>query len=279
MVNGTTKTLQPLQKRQGQALVEFAFVSIVLVTILAGTLGLGVMLLRANIGVVAVSSISNTLDQQIDEVEFDNVITLTDALAGNNTTPAYFQEIDLVLTAVEYNEARNDFASSGVSLVIRDLLPLYEFHRFENGEEVYHFPGTIMERVSDNEMIILVPITNSRDSENRQVIDRWVKPVEFEIPVPQTDPPIATVKVNHPVSSGILIAYSDTGEFTQNGDPVRRPVSSEVSPSSAAIPTGYQLKTPGGYGYDSAFAYLTTVRIFQRVLTQSSTFRAKQSEP
>jgi hypothetical protein len=272
--------------RSGQAMVEFAIISFVLVTILTGILGLGIMLLRGNMGVVATNSVSNLLDLEFDSSvidisdAIDDNVQLTETLATTSRVPSgptYYSETDLVLSPADYRQARDDFETSGRSLAIKSLLPLYEYDALR---DVYHFPGTIVKRNSDSDLTVLVPLTSGRDSNNLQIISEWRRPVELNYLPPDTvsgTPAKATISINYPASSGVLIAYRNTGEFTDNGDPVRSPISSEVSPESVSLGSvfnaDYDIETAGEYGVDSAYAYLSEVRVYQRVFTQSSTFR------
>jgi hypothetical protein len=297
IVNRKSTTQATIANRSGQAMVEFAIISFVLITILTGILGFGLMLLKANIGVVAVGSISNLLDREFTSVEIEKIegsddsaklITALARLTRDATGQVYFSETDLVLEPERYRQALTDFEASGVSLVIKSLLPLYQW---DDARERFHFPGTIVRRVSDDEFTVLVPLTNTRDDSNLYVISNWLRPVDFTYDPPEpppSDPPSApegkpakaTVTINYPASSAVLIAYRDTGELTPNGDPVRSPISAEISPNSMEVSLAfggeYTIDADGDTGIDSAYAYGTRVHIFQRVFTQSSTFRFRE---
>ena len=137
------------------------------------------MLLRANIGAVAVASVSNRLDREIDSGtisdtdELINVLaTETRGIGGAND----YSESDLVLTPSEYEQARTDFDASELSFVIQSLLALYQY---DQARDVYHFPGTIVKRTSDQELTVLVPLTGGSDSNKLQIISQWSKPIEL----------------------------------------------------------------------------------------------------
>jgi hypothetical protein len=290
IVNRNSTAPATIAKRSGQAMVEFAIISFLLVTILTGILGLGLIFLRANIGVVAVASASNLLDMEISSSEIEGGVDYNKELVEELAAPSpsregrkYFTETDLVIDEARYRLARENFRLSDVSLILEPILPLYQYAELAPDRAVFHFPGTIVKRTSDNELTVIVPVTNNRDTEHRQIISGWRRPIEF-VYWPSGGgtgvPAKASVSITYPVSSGVLIAYRDTGEETAMGDPVRAPISAEISPDSVDLASvfegAYTINTPGEYGYDSAYAYLTEVRIFQRVLSQSSTFRFRE---
>lgn len=249
------------------------------------------MLLKANIGVVAVGSIANLLDQEFESRPLSNSENISDDeqwvkaimdRAHPRTGRKYFSEADLVLDAETYTQAQADAASSSVSMLVESLLPLYQYAELQNPtRKVFHFPGTIVRRVDNNELTVLVPLMGSLDDENRYSIARWLRPVDFTYMHADAGKPAkGTVTLNYPASSAVLIAYRDTGEPTPNGDPVRSPISAEISPNSVDVSSAfggeYTIDADGDLGIDSAYAYGTRVHIFQRVFTQSSTFRFQE---
>lgn len=170
-------------RRSGQALIEFAFVSIVMVTLFMVAFALGLMLLQsmvtANAGASAgrilhhhprLSPEAFALMREIDGVpnEFDianptaseimRLITadftgsmdsaeleFTDRFGG----PLYDERL-LVLTREEYD------APSALPELNRLLLPNYIY---DADRDRFRYPGAVVERDIDNRLTVLVPLT------------------------------------------------------------------------------------------------------------------------
>jgi|GEM_PF-1676597 len=180
----TRNVSHPSHRRSGQALIEFAFVSIVMVMLFTVGFSLGLMLLQGMITANAGASAGRILHhhprlspeafammREIDDLpnEFDvanptssEVMRLITADFPDDTTdpvelefiqrfgePLY-DERGLVLTRDEYN------APADLPELNRLLLPNFIY---DADRDRFRYPGAVVERDSDDALTVLVPLT------------------------------------------------------------------------------------------------------------------------
>lgn len=177
--NGST----PSHRRRGQALIEFAFVSIVMVTLFTVAFSLGLMLLQgmvtANAGASAgrilhhhprLSPEAFAMMREIDDLptEFEvanptssEVMRLITADFTGSVEPSELEFTDrfggplyderrLVLTREQYN------TPADLPELNRLLLPNFIY---DADRDRFRYPGAVVERDSDNALTVLVPLT------------------------------------------------------------------------------------------------------------------------
>jgi len=222
------------RNRNGQALIEFAFVSVVLTMIVLGILGLGLMLIHATATAATSINASMLFDLKIDEEDELGDNPTVEDIYSDLRDGYHFNEKDLVLSAEEFFDPNPDPTSGRdrVATLNQKMLALYFY---DIDRQVYRYPGTVVQTDIDGETedTILIPIF---DQETQSITD-WKHPVEISYD-PDQDSQTANISIwmaSQP--STLLVYYVDN-----QGNTVGGPQEAGIG-TIASLPTGYSLST------------------------------------
>ncbi len=205
-----------MKKRKGQALVEFALVSLVLVIILTAVLSLGLMFLQ---GATAQGIAANAREFLSGKITADNN---TEEQIYAALAP-YYDERYLVLD-------RDDYYNLELPRINSWMKPLYQYDHDLN---VFRYPGTVVKH--DDVRTVLIPqVSRTAGSET---ITAWLRPVE----VGNIDSTSFEVTINFPAQAAAMIEYTSS--------PIDRDSRDPVLANDATV--NVQASLPGGYGFAS----------------------------
>lgn len=276
--------------RKGQALVEFALVSLACVLGVCGLVGIGIMLLHA--GIV------NNIGGSCRDLLFERITSRPMTSDDENEMRMYvYQELE---TQNLYNENhlslspedfRNGTYEGGPLASINKLmLPLYQYDR---DYDVYRYPGTIVIRVpvlpgQPRGNSILVPRLSPTGAAPR--ITQWYQPLEINDFSPKGAGVIPTsfaLTINFPSQSAVMHEHTHALEDIDENFISWVPANDSES-SDASLPNGYSFNSTvvqpvdedlalnrGKYGLGSSPTYATQIRPFRKVFYSTVIVRLK----
>ena len=219
-----------LRNRNGQALIEFAFISVVMTLFIMGLLGLGMMLIHATATAATSINASMLFDLEVEKTSINQtnhdeaIRDLYEQLRQMNL----FKAEDLVLTPAEFSEALN--GGESVAKLNRKMLSQYFY---DIDRQVYRYPGTVVETQIDSqtEDTILIPIFEQAT----QSITGWRHPVKIDYELDSNSVDVWIWMASQP--STLLVYYVDN-----EGNTVGGPQEAGIG-TVASLPTGYSLST------------------------------------
>lgn len=277
--------LQPSRRaRRGQALLEFAFISIVLVVLLSAIVTLGQYLYWAQSLQGAVDSAA----QEIARFEFQadgrlglGDLTLTDQddilMFDNDFRQSIYDERHLVLDEVGEEDNLPLLNRMLVSAMI-----------FDPDLQCQRFPGAVVTN-AEGHPTVLIPVLNDAGTAYR-----WVAPVEEIVQdgnvrpyALSTDPDvlsgIVALRINYPAQSATSLAYVEV-----DGGEQAPQVADDSEVTIDPLPAHYQLYYPspnpphvdgesgvhaGQYGLGQHLALQTKIRPYRKVLSVQAVYR------
>ena len=299
--------------RRGQVLLEFAVVAFLMTLLLGAMLAFGFLFYSANI----VQQAADVGAQELARHPFNPTGTFTEGLDDSGLFDEKFLYCQIGGLGEEdlpdgYNP--NDYyeLQDQMPLINRLLFPLYIYDRDLNA---IRYPGTVVERTSDSELTVLIPIVGTRDETTGvENITEWRKVVEEITPLGEDEGPysinstttgqldtgMVALRINYPYQSAALVAYQQKdsdGNVLEVSDAVGRDDITNVviqanddAVTNATLPDGYSLTTPtfdattyglahrGEFGLGSLQAHATTVRPFRKVITAQGIYRREVFE-
>lgn len=265
-------------RRNGQALIEFAVISLVTTILVAAVLSYGLLILGANVLQQAVDVGAQELARMPLPAQMafgDSPYDTGSALHEPKVMQELFDEQHLVidLTAGEVDDFTNK------PLINRLLRPLMIYEEaVVNGasRRLIRYPGALVESTANHpltgnkELTVLIPIIGARDpvtgvetiAEWRHVVEEirsnGIGPFSLASSDPANlsfQPGVVAMRINYPYQSGALVAvqYKDAGGAllsTQDAltqDVVNSPIQADDSSvTNAMIPVGYGLVVTDG---------------------------------
>lgn len=300
--NGTNQS----HRRKGQALIEFAFVSIVMVTLFTVAFSLGLMLLQsmvtANAGASAgrilhhhprlspeafhqmrgidgdpnAYDIANPTASEIMRLitaDFTGSMVLAESEFNNRFGGPLYDERLLVLSRAQYN------TPADLPELNQQLLPNYIY---DADRDVFRYPGAVAQRVSDNALTVLVPLTEGIVNScfdtgdcseyDPNTLTFWLPPLRIckvsNTCLGLTDALRAdgsfVITITFPAQAGSLVAFRPVRDADENiiEDEFGNEIRTRVEVNDAAIndligppPAGYTLSPVGS---NPNFASLST---------------------
>lgn len=221
--------------RRGQALIEFAFVSIVMTMLVLGFLGLGMMLIQATTTAATSINASMLFDLKIEEETSPGVNPTVDEIYQQFRQEGHYNEKDLVLTAAEFFDPENDLGAAGRDRVATLNQKMFALYFYDIDRQVYRYPGTVVQTEIDGqtEDTILIPIFDQAT----QSITNWKRPVEISYD-PGQDSQTANISIWMASQPSTLLVYYVDDQGNTVGGPQEA-----VNGSVASFPSGYGLST------------------------------------
>lgn len=283
---------QKPRQRQGQALLEMAFLIPLLVIIIGATISFGLFFFQTNVMQQAVD---------VGAMEIARFPFTPDAQMGLGDLNVDPNDTSLLMNDERFKDEIYDeerlvldpgFDVNDLPLLNRLLVPLMVLD-FIDGEQVRRYPGAVVTNGNGNRTILIPVMAYDRNTGTESLI-QWVAPVE-EIQTGDGDRPyslsatsastsfapgMVALRVNFPVQSTTLVNRTgEQGELIIDAD--------DASISDGDTGTNYSLVIPnesgpadttihsGRYGLGRQAALLRTagVRPFRRVLSTQSIYR------
>lgn len=234
-ISPVSKKALVLRNRNGQALIEFAFVSVVLTMLVLGILGLGLMLIHSTATAATSINASMLFDLKIDEENELGENPTVEDIYRKFRDGGHFNEKDLVLTAAEFFDPENEQGDAGRDRVATLNQKMFALYFYDIDRQVYRYPGTVVQMDIDGETedTILIPIFDQAT----QSITGWERPVEISYD-PVQDSQTANISIwmaSQP--STLLVYYVD-----DQGNTVGGPQEAGIG-TVASFPIGYNLST------------------------------------
>lgn len=226
-----SKKTVDLRNRNGQALIEFAFISVVMTLFVMGLLGLGMMLIHSTATAATSINASMLFDLEVEKACVDQTNNDDEAIKDiyeQLRQKNLFKEEDLVLTPAEFSDALN--GGESVAKLNRKMLSQYFY---DIDRQVYRYPGTVVETQIDSqtEDTILIPIFEQAT----QSITGWRHPVKIDYELNSNSVDVWISMASQP--STLLVYYVD-----DQADTVGGPQEAGIG-TVASLPTGYSLST------------------------------------
>jgi len=274
------------KRRQGQLLIEFAFVALILYLLLAGIIEFGRALFAAQVLQQAADSAARELSRTSLPAAG---MPLTGPMGALATTPggqAIYSENYLVVTVAQLNgQALPDyFAQQNVPRLNQLLMPLMVFN---SSQQLYQYPGQLVPdgtrpsgftvqiplvtytagtgvlSPSTDAIIAMIPIVEEitpQPSPNLFSPDPTWSPFNLlATNLPPTQQGLIALRINYPFQAATLSAYTTNASGQQS--PVVTSESGDLGPYAGA----------DGLGRLDALG--KTVRPFRRVLSAQAIFR------
>lgn len=258
--------------RRGQSLVEFAIISLVLTLIVAGLLGLAIMLMQGTMTANASISASMLFDQQINQSEVQTTEDIYQRLRDLNL----YDDAALVLTKDQYESAR-DGTDANFPRLNQKMLGLYQW---DPDRQRYRYPGTVV--TYNGAPAILIPKVEYDESET---ITAWYRPVQIDYTPGQIAVDVTLYMASQPAA---LMSYPVDADGFSIGNPIE--ANDDTVVVTAALPTGFNFDATvveqteiasvnrGNFGLGELYAYNTSVRPYRVVISNEGTFRLVESE-
>lgn len=246
------------RRRRGQALVEFAVVSFVLLLIVAGLLTFGFLLFGANIVQEAV----DVGAQEFARLPLPAVVEFPELGATGRTStdpssattgsgrpnvfahPTFkariFDEQHLVIDLdadLAPGQSVDDYLADK-PLINRLLRPVLVYEELSDGRRLVRYPGALVTNSGTGELTVLVPRVAERNAaDGRETDVEWhavveeireagptppttLGPLSLDSQVTGVDPGMVALRINYPFQSGAMVAYRyRRGDGTFAGSP------------------------------------------------------------
>lgn len=212
MKSPRTKPTRFARRRRGQALVEFAMISLVMYLLLAAMLEYG----RAIFAAQTLQAAADLAAREIARTPLPPNTTLKAALQSDAVRRIYNEEYLVINTP---NRSFDDLPAD-LPIVNQQLLPLMFFDKL-NGDDVLRYPGAIVSKGASR-YTVKVPYVQSRDRDGIETI-KWHDVIESIIEIPaddETSDPfhiasdergVVTLRINYPFQAASMSSYPSSG--------------------------------------------------------------------
>ncbi|MBK7876190.1 MAG: pilus assembly protein [Planctomycetes bacterium] len=281
-------------RREGAALVEFAFIALAFYLLFAGTVEVGRMVFSLQ----TLRDASYVGARELAHVELPATASFDEALSDPLVRETVFDPGLLVLDTDAMDDVTFQQRINSFPALNRMLTPLMIRERLDLGageREYFHYPGAIVRIVNpgpfDPPFTVMIPKVVSRDADGVETIE-WLPVVEEVRPDtyaadPATAPfslastgrqrGLVSLRVNYPYQAASMSAFLPTG--TGVNTPAQ--ANDEGVVEAASLPSGQELANAQGgnqtysgrYGLGKQFALGQQVRPFRRLLTSQAMFR------
>lgn len=285
------------RQRRGQAVVEFAVVSLLLTFLLGAMLTLGFLFFGANV----LQQAADVGAMELSRHPFAATGTFGDALADSGL----FREADLVVPV--------GTAARDLPLINQQLFSVYIY---DPDIDMLRYPGTLVTN-GDGDQTVLIPIIgpgNRDENTGVETISEWHKVVEEVTPsgsmegpyainsttTGMLDPGMVALRIHYPFQSAAMVAYihkNSSGVVISPSETIGLESVQNVvvtadddAVTAAPLPAGYTLVNPaintafgasphrGTYGLGEAQAHLTKVRPYRKVISAQAIYRRELFE-
>jgi len=286
--------------RRGQALVEFAFLIVLLVVIIGATLSFGLFFFQANVLQQAV----DVTAQEIARMPFSPTAELGLGNLSSDTDPGTVVMYDPQFQSQIYDEqylvihdsewSGSDFQTYVDTLPLLNRLLATVMVRDETyAEGVTRYPGAIVRNIHTGEETVLIPLISYAEG-GAETLAQWVAPVEEIRPngigpysVIANDPSnssfvpgMVALRINYPAQSTTLM--NRTGDGGQN-----IVLADDSALSDGDTGTNYSLVVPAeagaadttihsgrfGLGRQAALLIESGVRPYRKVMSVQAIYR------
>jgi len=277
----------PPRCRRGQALVEFALVSLVIYLLLAAIVTFGYMLFVAQ----GLQQATDLAAREISRTPLEPEMTLAEALQDEAVRETIFDKHYLVL---DFDGGANlNGLIPQLPLVNQQLLPLMIADTIE-GRRVLRYPGVVVsdDDPSDNPdspppsgYLVLIPRVVSRSPDGATTVE-WVDAIEEIRAAGATESPfqlsstqrgVAAVRMNYPFQSPVMSSFqpNPAGPFEPSiGMPNLADDSQVNAPPGTAVPSDREFGPyTGTRGLGQQAAYGQAVRPYSKLISAQAVYR------
>lgn len=229
--------------RRGQALVEFALVALVLTGLIFGAVSFGMLLYggqtlqqAADVGARELARLPLPATEAADHpgtlFTFDEALYGAASSASATVRAQIYDERWLVVerSSIAPGVSLSDhLAASHAPLLNRLLLPLFILDRRgteDAGDDLYRYPGALVENTVTSNLTVLVPVVTGRDPLLGVESIEWHRVVEEVRPDPSNaasgpfslgstnpvDRGLVALRINYPYQAAALIGAQDAGD-------------------------------------------------------------------
>lgn len=291
-MSNASRQRQPKRSRReaGNALIEFALVSLVLYLLVGATVELGRVILAQRVLQDAAQVTARELALVPLPATADFDAALADPFVQANLVDNSNWVIDLDAFA---DDAALDTFYNGLPLLNRLLRPLMivDFVTIDGAERrLLRYPGAIVQDGTD--LTVLIPRVTGRDAQGVETID-WL-PIVEEVRVDPADPTtgpfainslsgqqgLVALRINYPFQSAALSGFRPNPVSRVEPNLDLRNRADDASVVADALPSGTLLGDDGrpgpyagSYGLGRQFAFAEEIRPYRRLLTAQAVFR------
>lgn len=280
---GRTRTIRGM--RQGQALLEFALIALVLGLLLGGMLSLGTMFFAAH----AVQIAADVGAQELARLPLPATALFDDPADPSNTNTA-LADADVKLQIYDERFLVIDVNTPISSLPLVNRL-LYPVMFVDPDLGMRRYPGALATN-ANGDRTVLIPVVTGRDPGSGAETITWRRVVEevrsdpddghtgsFSVNAPSSAgvaSGIVSLRINYPFQAAGLVSYLNNGDGT-----VTASLANDAAVSESGLPQGYTLVDAssgagvyaGKYGLGSLSALNVQVRPYRKLISAQGVYR------